>query len=107
MMSDADEELALRKAPVTYDLTAAQQDAGTAQDDLLRYLVADAVRRVLEEGLRKAHDPLAYLRGAVEEIGQMVAVLAEARPAEGAELRAILAEQVVEVTQELMARRHH
>ncbi|MFH5923994.1 hypothetical protein [Roseomonas xinghualingensis] len=97
----------MREAPVTNDRTGAWQRNGAAQDELLRHLVADAVRRVLEEGLRKAHDPLAYLRSAVEEIGHMVAVFAEARPAEGAELRAILAEQVVEVTQELMARHHH
>jgi hypothetical protein len=72
------------------------------QDDLLRRLLADAVRRTLEEGLHEAPDRVAYLRATAEEVGQVLALLAEARPAAGAELRAILAEQVVAVARELM-----
>jgi DNA-directed RNA polymerase subunit F len=74
----------------------------TEQDDLLRRLLADAVRRMLEEGLREAPDRVAYLRAAAGEVGQVLALLAEARPTDGAELRAILAEQVVAVARELM-----
>jgi hypothetical protein len=73
-----------------------------AQDELLRHPLADAVRRMLEEGLREAPDRAAYLRATAEEVGQVLALLAEARPAAGAELRAILAEQVVAVARELM-----
>ncbi|WP_159347738.1 hypothetical protein [Roseomonas harenae] len=79
-----------------------QRRDSTERDDLLRRLLADAARRMLEEGLREAPDRVAYLRAAAEEVGQVLALLAEARPTAGAELRAILAEQVVAVARELM-----
>ena len=69
---------------------------------LLRQLVVEAVRTALAEGARKAPDPIAFLRESSEEVTRVLALLEDARPADGASLRAILAEAVVAVAAELI-----
>ena len=77
------------------------------RDALVRQIVLDAVRLALEEGARKAPDPVAYLRDAANEVTRVVAVLENAQPQDGAALRAILAEAVVAVAEELIGTRQH
>ncbi|MBP0446918.1 hypothetical protein J8J14_19260 [Roseomonas sp. SSH11] len=76
--------------------------AAAGSDEMLRQTVLNSVRISLKEGARKAADPVAYLRAASEEVARVVAVLAHARPEDGAALRAILAEAVVAAAGELI-----
>lgn len=74
------------------------------RDAMVRQLVAESVRTALEEGVRRAPDPIAYLRGTAMEVESLMAVLDTARPAEGAAMRAIIAEEVVAVARALLGR---
>ena len=79
-------------------------------EETLRETMAAAIRTVLEEGVRQAADPITYLRAAAEEIRLLVAVVDE-DPAsdreEGARVRAILAEEVQAIAQEMIRRLRH
>ncbi|WP_424136899.1 hypothetical protein [Roseomonas chloroacetimidivorans] len=72
------------------------------RDEMARDLIADAVRRVLEEGMSQASDPADFLHCTVEEIRQVVALCETTHPGEGSALRALLSEQVVAVAQALL-----
>ncbi|MCR0983212.1 hypothetical protein [Roseomonas populi] len=76
----------------------------------LRMSMAAAIRTVLEEGLRKADNPVHYLRSAAEEVRQLVGLFDQDGPAsrtEGALIRSILAEEVEAAAQEMIRRLHH
>ena len=89
--------------------------AGVEQDDSmgneeLRRNMAAAIRIVLEEGLRKADDPITYLRSAAEEIRQLVFLFEQSNPPgrlDGAAIRAILVDEVEAATQEMLRSLHH
>jgi hypothetical protein len=79
-------------------------------DDALRRSLATAIRTVLEEGLRKADDPITYLRSAAEEIRQLVDLFERSGTAQrmdGAAIRAILVDEVESAAQEMIRRLHH
>ncbi|MBP0491933.1 hypothetical protein [Roseomonas indoligenes] len=77
------------------------------QDDMARQLIAEAVRAALEEGLRHAPDPVLYLRRAANEVLMVLTAFDTASPREGAELRAIVAEEVVTVSREMLRRQRN
>ncbi|MCR0981671.1 hypothetical protein [Roseomonas populi] len=72
------------------------------QEGMARHLISEAVRTVLEEGLRHAPDPVAYLRRAAGEVLLVITAFEAAGPSEGAELRAIVAEEIVTISHALM-----
>ena len=79
-------------------------------DEALRRNMAAAIRTVLEEGLRKAEDPITYLRSAAEEIRQLVSLFERSGTSgrmDGAAVRAILVDEVESATQEMIRRLHH
>lgn len=75
------------------------------QDEAARQLIAEAVRAVLEEGLRHAPDPVLYLRRAASEVLLVLTAFDAAGPRAGAELRAIVAEEVVSVSRAMLRQR--
>lgn len=78
--------------------------------EALRRDMAAAIRTVLEEGLRKADDPITYLRSAAEEIRQLVALFEQGESSgrlDGAAVRAILVDEVESATREMIRRLHH
>ncbi|WP_043832132.1 hypothetical protein [Muricoccus aerilatus] len=79
-------------------------------DETLRKAMAAAVRAVLKEGLRKAEDPVSYLRSAASEVRQLVTLfeqdVADADESNAA-VRAILAEEVEAAAEELIRRLRH
>ena len=79
----------------------------TMRDLIVRQLVAEGVRKALEDGARAAPDPIEYLREAAAEVERVVRMLSRARPSEGAALRAIIAEEVVATAQALIGRRQN
>jgi hypothetical protein len=79
-------------------------------DEALRRDMAAAIRIVLEEGLRKADDPITYLRSAAEEIRQLVSLFEQSTAPgrlDGAVVRAILVDEVETAAQEMIRRLHH
>ena len=80
-------------------------------DETLRKAMAAAVRTVLKEGLRKAEDPVTYLRSAASEVRQLVTLfeqeVADADESNAAAVRAILAEEVEAAAEELIRRLRH
>ena len=80
-------------------------------DERLRKAMAAAVRAVLKEGLRKAEDPVDYLRSAASEIRQLVTLfeqdVAGSDEPKAAAIRAILAEEVEAAADELIRRLRH
>lgn len=80
-------------------------------DESLRRTIAAAIRTVIEEGLQKAEDPIAYLHAAAEEVGQLVRLFEEERgPSghpDGARIRAILAEEVGIAARDMIRRLRH
>jgi hypothetical protein len=83
--------------------------AGRAEmrDAVVRELVAEGVRAALQDGARAASDPVAFLRQAAAEVELVVGILSTARPSEGAELRAIIAEEVAATAKALIGRRNN
>ncbi|WP_338663767.1 hypothetical protein VQH23_01100 [Pararoseomonas sp. SCSIO 73927] len=75
------------------------------QDEAARQLISEAVRAVLEEGLRHAPDPVLYLRRAASEVLLVLNAFDAAGPRDGAELRAIVAEEVVLVSRTMLRQR--
>ena len=73
--------------------------------------MAAAIRTVLEEGSRRAEDPVAYLRTAAEEVRQLVTLFEvegdHSGSSYGATIRAMLADEVEVAAQELIRRLHH
>jgi hypothetical protein len=88
---------------------AVEQDDIMGEDALRRNMAA-AIRTVLEEGLRKADDPITYLRSAAEEIRQLVDLFERSGTSQrmdGAAIRAILVDEVESAAQEMIRRLHH
>lgn len=86
------------------------QDQGM-DEEAMRRTMAAAIRTVLEEGLRKAEDPIAYLRTASEEVRQLVTLFEQTGDRSsvrgGAAVRTILAEEVEAIAGEMIRRLHH
>ncbi|MFH5925570.1 hypothetical protein [Roseomonas xinghualingensis] len=79
-------------------------------EEKLRRTMAAAIRAVLEEGLRRTDDPIAYLRSAAAEVRQLVELFERSKAAgrmDGAAIRMILVEEVEAVVQDLIRRLHH
>jgi len=80
-------------------------------EEKLRRTMAAAIRTVLEEGLRKTDDPIAYLHSAAAaEVRQLVELFegsGAANRVDGAAIRILLVEEVEAATQELLRRLHH
>ena len=80
-------------------------------DDALRRSMAAAIRTVLEEGLLRADDPIAYLRTVASEVRQIVSLFEEetvmSGNPNGSMVRAILAEVVEVAAREMIGRLQH
>ncbi len=80
-------------------------------DETLRRTRAAAIRTVLEEGLRQAEDPVAYLRTAAGEVRQLVTLFEveadHGGSSYGAMIHAMLADEVEIAAEELIRRLHH
>ena len=87
--------------------SVAATERASMRDAMVRQLLSEAVRTVLEDGARAAPDPIAYLRTAAAEVERVIAALDTAGPRHGASLRAILAEEVVATAQSLIGRRQN
>ncbi|MFC0389253.1 hypothetical protein [Muricoccus vinaceus] len=79
--------------------------------EAMRRAMAAAVRTVLEEGVRKAEDPVAFLRTASREVRELVAMFertgGQSSIPGGAAIRAMLAEEVEAIAAEMIRRLHH
>ena len=80
-------------------------------DDALRRSMAAAIRTVLEEGLLRADDPIAYLCTVASEVRQIVSLFEEETVTygnpNGSMVRAILAEVVEVAAREMIGRLQH
>ncbi|WP_458093653.1 hypothetical protein [Roseomonas sp. WA12] len=77
------------------------------QDAVVRELIAEGVRAALQDGARAASDPVAFLRQAAVEVELVVNILSTAQPSKGAELRAIIAEEVAVTAKALIGRQNN